>query len=848
MRESDRESVLEQHPRETDGQGDRRRAPRISVSLPVQIVGAGATGVGTVIEISVTGLVCRLPLDVSVRVQDQVEASILAGEGVVSLTGAILAFREAAGSGETQTLAVGFAALPRETQTALQAILDAHHQDGVELAVTLGLRAPDTGAVLLELHGGSARSVGTPDGPTGDRDGSDRRAALRLPIGGSVHLYPLAQKLPPVVDAALVDLGLGGAGCRLLSPHGLQPGHVVNCRIAVTEDHELDRWTLQATVVWMDPVRPDFQASGRSLGLAFDDLDAARRTVVARVLGRSLMVAPPSDGEARPGVASEWQSIRHPAGYHLAAYVDQVREGLPYEAPVVVLVPGYGETKREYVALAYTLAANGCRVVRYDHSAHVGESDGDLLTSTLGRMEQDLRAMLAWATGRWTASPLILVAASLAARVAIRVAAWEPRIVGLVTLAGVVDVQATLTAVHQEDLVGEHLRGHGYGVISMLGFRIDADAWLADAVRAGYADLAGTRRDAARLHMPWLCVVPEQDAWVDRDAVQAVLAAGPSAASRRLILIPEGLHRLQENPRKARAVARTVARWCQDVTGRGRPWQEPAQRDIAVQGRCERERARARQQFAQPEHQAFWQDYLDHFGDILHVPDFWQLLDHVYRSLGPLPDGARVLDAGCGNGTVGLSLLVNQAYRRRHSGAETPPCVYTGVDFVPAALERARQALEDAAAKLGPAGTCLQPTWTVHDLNTPLPFPNGAFDRIACNLVLGYLADPAATLREFVRVLAPGGRLVLTNLKPQADLTQVYRRFAERADTRDAIETGRQLLDNAGKIRQWEGEGAFRFFTRQELLILLVAAGVDAPRISATFANQAYLAVAEKAA
>jgi SAM-dependent methyltransferase len=45
-------------------------------------------------------------------------------------------------------------------------------------------------------------------------------------------------------------------------------------------------------------------------------------------------------------------------------------------------------------------------------------------------------------------------------------------------------------------------------------------------------------------------------------------------------------------------------------------------------------------------------------------------------------------------------------------------------------------------------------------MEAPLPFPAGAFDLVASRLALMIAADPAATLRELRRVLAPGGRVV----------------------------------------------------------------------------------------
>jgi ubiquinone/menaquinone biosynthesis C-methylase UbiE len=273
-----------------------------------------------------------------------------------------------------------------------------------------------------------------------------------------------------------------------------------------------------------------------------------------------------------------------------------------------------------------------------------------------------------------------------------------------------------------------------------------------------------------------------------------------------------------------------------------------------MQSRAERDRARARRVLGKTAQVSFWEDYLHNFHYIANVSDFWKLMDHVYRLIGDCHRGERILDAGCGNGNFGIFLQINQAYRQRyarHHDFCAPS--YVGLDCVPAALAQARMNLEQVRATLSrqfrndpDVFSPMHASVCRADLEWPLPFPDGHFDRVVCNLVIGYVRDPLFTLRECLRVLTPHGRLVVTNLKPQADLSEIYRNFVRSAETSDQMEEGRRLLNNSGKIKQYEGEGVFHFFQQDELDRLLRAAGTSGPRVYSTFGNQAFVAVGEK--
>jgi SAM-dependent methyltransferase len=111
---------------------------------------------------------------------------------------------------------------------------------------------------------------------------------------------------------------------------------------------------------------------------------------------------------------------------------------------------------------------------------------------------------------------------------------------------------------------------------------------------------------------------------------------------------------------------------------------------------------------------------------------------HVYWLERLLPPGpARVLDAGCGTG--GLIKAIHAA---------RPDWRATGLDFMPLACTLAR---ERTGAEI------------VQGSITGLPFEAASFDAVVSADVVCQVADGAQALREFARVVRPGG-VVLVNV------------------------------------------------------------------------------------
>jgi ubiquinone/menaquinone biosynthesis C-methylase UbiE len=281
---------------------------------------------------------------------------------------------------------------------------------------------------------------------------------------------------------------------------------------------------------------------------------------------------------------------------------------------------------------------------------------------------------------------------------------------------------------------------------------------------------------------------------------------------------------------------------------------EPSRRQIGIQNRLEREKAKNREKETNQLGSDFWTDYLAHFHSIGECPDYLKLLDHVSRILGPVTPGTTILDAGCGNGHFGMFFLLTHLQSSlQEKGTGGRPTRYIGVDFVTQALKQAQtnlartiEGIHEKTSQDSADQHSVQTSLGQVDLNHPLPFQNNQFDRIVCNLVIGYLKNPQFTLGELFRVLAPGGKMVITNLKPEGDFSGIYQNLVEHTKSHDELKDARELLGNYGKIKFAEKEGQFQFFEKGQWIKAVQAIGASTPSIYPTFANQAFLVVIEK--
>ncbi|TVQ41222.1 MAG: methyltransferase domain-containing protein [Spirochaetaceae bacterium] len=131
-------------------------------------------------------------------------------------------------------------------------------------------------------------------------------------------------------------------------------------------------------------------------------------------------------------------------------------------------------------------------------------------------------------------------------------------------------------------------------------------------------------------------------------------------------------------------------------------------------------------------------------------------------------------------------------------------------------------------------------------------FEDGSFDRINASLFISYLFNPDYAIAEFLRVLRPGGRAVVSSMRPDSDISVIFTEYVGEAtrhyDGGSELRDAREMLNEAAELFELEEEGYFRFFDAAELTEMLVRAGFVNVRSERSLGDppQAVIVVAEK--
>jgi ubiquinone/menaquinone biosynthesis C-methylase UbiE len=568
----------------------------------------------------------------------------------------------------------------------------------------------------------------------------------------------------------------------------------------------------------------------------------AARQRIARRLGLS-----PDTGE--PCVVS----FPNQLGQRIAGILDRTHEECE---TAVVIPPSWGRTKETFLPLASTLtrmfsgAGESLAVLRFDGTNRRGESyidprsrnvGDEYLGFTFSQAVNDIHASVSYLKETLRPKRVILITFSLASIEGRRAVATDASglVQGWISVVGMPDLQSGLRAVSGGvDYAHGLLEGVQFGLHELVGVLADMDRTGLDALRHNLVFLEDARRDMATIKVPVTWLHGRHDGWIDLDRVEGLLSSG-GIQNRRLLEIPTG-HELRTS-----VEALETFQFVGSEVGRialGRPL-KPMLPDLASLERARvAERKRRPTPTLNPER--FWRDYLlgrqgDGGMQILTASSAYRRFMLHQIEVLRIRANSHVLDLGAGLGEF--------AHCVERSSTAPSPSRITEVDLVSEVLRRSRARTTDR----------LQRSFAVNRIAADLdlscgfvPLQSRSADAALASLVISYLADPEALLRDVCRVLVPNGRLVLSSMRKDADISGIYAEgVAElQASPSDEIDAAigdrnslellqREFLNSASKLIDLEESGRFRFFDDHELNDLLQSAGFVDVEISRAFGD-----------
>ena len=846
-------------------QQERRHSPRTPTTLPATITVGSAMWDGTISNLSLGGTCVTLPSDFPNVPPQDAYVVVKTAVGILELQGRAY---DRSVSLQTKTpvsqLIVAFEPPKREEAAVLSSLIHAAQEQTVPFSLEVLLA---TGP-QFELTAGNSLVPSK-------REYFDQREAVRV-VGNLPVQLDLIDHTghPHRLAARMINLSRNGA-CLLFTARTEILSGLVVLHFAATQTqnhpgtHEPSApdSALPARIIWSapDPSTPSefhHQSSDPALrvGLRFQGLTLYAEREVNRVVQQHL-TSPRESGPSsqQASVVSIPRECRNPRGQAIMITDDHLHQPLAPNTPVVIIAPGYGQTALDAITLSYYLAHHRLRVLRYDHTNHVGLSDGELQQTSLRSIQADLLTVVEFVHHTWPTAPLIIMASDITARVALKMAVQSRPIDLLLLINPVADIQAMLMTVHGHDLVADHRYGLRRGIANLLGLNVNVDRFVGDIVAGHFTDLTSTIADLRLLRSPSAIVtVPSNPLGPlpPADLPQAFLTA--LGAYTRLATVPapligQDLPLNEPHPQAFRQILEQIATTISLPTI-STEFHAHTPDMLARQQQIEMERTRLRHNLSQVTRETLRIAHLQQLPQLGNLHEHWKLLDDLYRQLSPLEPGSMLVDVGVGHGDLVRAMMVNQTYRSRQRGwSPEPPIHVIGLEHSQDLLTQARQSLHALHRELDSdfAGTLathppLITEWIHTDWTESILFKDCSLHRIVCNLSLTFVPSPLVMIRELYRALRPRGRLVLTVFHPNTDLSILYRRHLHRASQDEFSPQAQIVLQYLGRLREAIRHGLLHTFDRASLASFLQQAGTLAPRILPVLDGHALLAVIDK--
>ncbi len=846
---------------------DRRAHPRVPATLPAQITVDSTTWNGTVSDLSLGGVCIAVTTGFPALGEQDAFVVLETAAGVLELNGTAHSRQIQVGATRPDSsvtrLIIEFGVPPPTEAAVLTSMLDAVREQAMTLSINVLLSSPQKDS-----------SVESPPS-RGEPGHDDRRESIRAPLLLPVRLECIqADGQGPRLLAKTVNISRDGACLFVKSSRTQLSGQVVlHFAPALSSSHPgphepgTPGSALTAVVLWAaeDPTAPgEFRLDGTTsalrIGIRFVSLTPFAERELVRLVRQHMISSRPSTlPEDKPSVVSVRRECRNPRGQAIAMMDDHLRQPAAAGMPILILAPGFGQTASDYAAFAHYAAHHRFRVLRYDHTNHVGMSDGELHNTTLRGMQSDLAKVVEFVQHTWPSAPIVVVATDLSARAALKLAAHSRPFDLLVLVNPVLDVGAQLMSTHGHDLVSDYQYGLRRGIANLFGLNVNVDQFVGDLITGRLADLASSLEDIRLVRTP-LCLVAspvlESNPLAPSDLPHAVMTAvDPQTriASVSTSLAVQDSSSAQPHFASFRQILEQAASRLSipapdaDLLG--------SLLESVEQRRLEREHLRLHHNVSQISREALAIAFSQQLPNLANVHVYRKLLDDLYAFLSPLQEGKCVLDTGLGQSEVSRALVVNHTYRTRQRGLSlTHPPLLVGLRRTSDVIQRARQdvlALQRELVSGTSGGIATVPSlasgWVQGDWSTPLPIQAHSIHRLVSNMALPFVVSPRETLMEWYRTLQPGGRAVFTVFHPLTDLSQLYRRHLRLANQDEFGMQAQQVLHYMARLREAICHGIVHVFDRASLTSLLRQLHQASFRISPTLNGQALAVVVEKA-
>ena len=376
-------------------------------------------------------------------------------------------------------------------------------------------------------------------------------------------------------------------------------------------------------------------------------------------------------------------------------------------APLLLVVPGYGQRKETMSALALTVVEHWRRnrrdiaVLRFDGTNNLGESFKDdgctddgkhNLHYTMPGAVDDIEVALRWAKNNRYIDPTSIVVFSISmGSAAARRALTKPEAALVrhwVSFMGAADAaNAVMHGSGNIDVIGNYERGVKMGAVAVIGCLCDAEHFCSISSAAKLLTLEHARDDMAKITADVTWFIGKHDAYIDPRRVRDLMSV--AASGKREVIEVNAGHVPQHGEEALAEFCLVTKHVWRALYGKDTTAVTPSRGWLAACAKREWDRVR---QGMKMDKRSWWRDYLVGGNEIgfdawSYTPEYQQLIrDQSGIIANHQP--SRVLDLGAGTGNMSQALV----------RAGVPDVV--AVDLVPEALARLKTKVEAAGNKL----------------------------------------------------------------------------------------------------------------------------------------------------